>query len=375
MARSGNVIHGPAGRGQPPGSPRPAIRFTYQRKSARPVTRGAGWPKRRPRRSRAAPGRRPEAAPRSRGVAADALATGTPPAGRRPARRGDRGRRRRRPRAPTAIRSAATGRSSPACRSTGSSPRPTSATSPKPTSPGSPPRSTSWAATSIPIVAVRTEDGRYWTPERQPPPGRAPRARRPVGRRHRGARDRGGAPDPAAQHREGAQPPGARARGDPPGPEPRRAGRPSGEGVRERVRGAGAAHPRALLPGERTLRRRRLPPGAQADREVPRRGAAQGAGGPAGARRPGAGAGRGGDRGGGGAQGEGLREPLPSGVRRRPDQPAPLQAGRQGGVRRDDRQDARRRAAVRLRPGSGRIRSRGPGARRRSRPSTVEAGA
>ena len=70
----------------------------------------------------------------------------------------------------------------------------------------------------------------------------------------------------------------------------------SGKRVRERVRGAVAAHDRSLLPGEWAIRRRRVSSGAQADREVPLLAAAQGAGDAAGARRPGAGAGRRGHR-------------------------------------------------------------------------------
>ena len=65
---------------------------------------------------------------------------------------------------PIAIRSAATGSSSPGCRSTWSSPRPTSATSPKPTSPSSAPPSTSSAATSIRWSWCAPTNGRYWTP-------------------------------------------------------------------------------------------------------------------------------------------------------------------------------------------------------------------
>ena len=122
-----------------------------------------------------------------------------------------------------------------------------------------------------PMVVVRTDDGHYWTPNGN----HRLAAMRTLGaraaRRHRGARARGRAPDPAAQHREGAQPPGARARGGPAGAEPGRAGRPARAPVRDRVRGGGAGHARPLLPGERPLRRRRLPPGAPADRQVSRR--------------------------------------------------------------------------------------------------------
>ena len=223
-----------------------------------------------------------------------------------------------------------------------------------------------------PIVAVRTDEGRYWTPERQPPPRGAAGPRRPIGRRHRGARDGGGPPDPAAQHREGAQPARARAGGDPARRESRRAGPASGKGVRERVRGAGAAHARSLLPGERAIRRRRVSSGAQADREVPLLAAAQGAGDAAGARRPGAGAGRRGDRRREGAEGQGLREPLSSRLRGGADQPAPLQAGRQGGLRRDDRARCSPPPGGSTPAGSGPTRWRGRAARRRSRPSTRE---
>ena len=84
--------------------------------------------------------------------------------------------------------------------------------------------------------------------------------------------------------------------------------------------------------------------------------AAQGAGDPARARRAGARAGGGGGRGGEGAQGARVREPVPPRLRRRPHQPAPVPARRQGRVRRDHRQDARLGQAVRPREGQG-----GPG--------------
>ena len=65
--------------------------------------------------------------------------------------------------------------------------------------------------------------------------------------------------------------------------QPRRAGRPPRARVRGRVRGAGAHHARALLHGERAIRRRRLSPDPQTDRQVSRLGAAEGAGDPSGA--------------------------------------------------------------------------------------------
>ncbi len=48
-----------------------------------------------------------------------------------------------------------------------------------------------------------------------------------------------------------------------------------------------------------------------------------------------------GRRGNQGAPGEGIPEPLPAGVRRRADQPAPVPEGGEGDVRSDDREDAR----------------------------------
>ncbi len=101
---------------------------------------------------------------------------------------------------------------------------------------------------------------------------------------------------------------------------------PARKGLRDRVRGAGPADARALLPGERPLCRRRLPPGAPPGREVVRIGAAEGAGDPAGAGCPGAGAGCGGDGGDEEAEGARFREPVSPSVRHRPDQSAPVQA-------------------------------------------------
>ena len=84
--------------------------------------------------------------------------------------------------------------------------------------------------------------------------------------------------------------------------------------------------------------------------------AAQGAGGPAGARGQGAGAGGGGGRGDTGTEGAGLRESLSPRLRGGPDQSPPLQARRQGRLRRDHRADDRRPPAGSTLGRSGRTR-------------------
>ena len=85
-------------------------------------------------------------------------------------------------------------------------------------------------------------------------------------------------------------------------------------------------------------------------------GATQGHRGPPRARRAGAGAGGGRVGRGEGDEGAGVREPVSARVRGRPHQPAPLPARRQGRIRRDDRQDARLGSAFRRGAGQG-----GPG--------------
>ena len=72
-----------------------------------------------------------------------------------------------------------------------------------------------------PIIAVRGEDGRYWTPNGNHRLGalRNLGARSVVGARPARARDR--LQDPGAQHREGAQPAREVARGHPHGARPR----------------------------------------------------------------------------------------------------------------------------------------------------------
>ncbi len=92
-----------------------------------------------------------------------------------------------------------------------------------------------------PVIAVRTDEGQYWTPNGH---------HRLAALRQLGARSivalvvpehGGGAPHPAAQHREGAQPARARFGGDSAGRGAGGAGRPPRAGVRGRVRRALAA--------------------------------------------------------------------------------------------------------------------------------------
>ena len=214
-----------------------------------------------------------------------------------------------------------------------------------------------------PMVVVRTDGRPLLDPQRQPSPRRHADPRRPRRRRHRGARGRGGPPDPAAQHREGAQPPGARARGGPAGggagrrwtTGPSASSRPSSRSRRSSRWGsatwrtaASPAAPTTRCSGGSTSSSARALPKAL---EIRRERAAkvlelEEAVGEA-IKRP---------------QGARVRESLPPRVRGRPDQPAPLPARRQGRFRRDHREDARVGAPVRRRPEDpGRTRWRGAG--------------
>src|SRR5439155_6031397 len=96
-------------------------------------------------------------------------------------------------------------------------------------------------------------------------------------------------------------------------------GAPAGERLRARLRGAGAPHAGRLLREERPLPRRRLPPGLKTRGRVLRGEAAEGPREEREARRGGDGA-RGGrlsrDQ---GPAGQGIPEPVPSRLRRRPD--------------------------------------------------------
>ena len=134
------------------------------------------------------------------------------------------------------------------------------------------------AAFLDPLIVVRGEDGRFWTPNGRHRLAAAKMLGPQADHRAHLARRNALVSHPRAEHREGAQPQGQVARGRAHGAQSREARADAHRGVAgRRVRSGRAAHARPRLRRQPALRRRRVQPGAQEGGPPHHQAAARGA--------------------------------------------------------------------------------------------------